>query len=175
MKLNLKSFLVLFTIFIFVPKSIHSSTPGPTLTLQDLEEERFAYENGDWYIGTPQADGSYLESFSKWLCFPSSQAVLSLVEIEYDGEVKFIPQAEIETDEQVYLFAPDGDTADVGDPVLVAWRKIVENSSDEFCVYAAYLHSVDLDRQVMGEFWIIQKIKSSFGLWEVGDKDKITK
>ncbi len=44
-----------------------------------------------------------------------------------------------------------------------------------FCVYAAYLHSVDLDRQVMGEFWIIQKIKSSFGLWEVGDKDKITK
>lgn len=145
-------FLLFFLITSFSDKESHG--------ILNINDYKMAEEdNLSPAIRIPSIDGTSIQSFNEWRCFPAKLVTLNTTHINYDGW-KDLPRIEIELDyENVLNYELDPDVNWNSEDIIYNWRKGIDYSQT-ICIFGAYLQSHENEH-----IFYIEKIKFEINEW----------
>lgn len=157
----------LFTLFIVIACGLSLNSLGSDLSLltsEDWELEDSDRARGPVMSSLPTAQKQW-ESFNQWKCFSTQNAQIVRVDVNYEGQIKRIPQIDIEFSDHLFQITLGGDTNDDLDSVESDWKNLIAETK-EFCVYSAFLQKLpDVTNRLTSSLWILERLKSRNGVW----------
>ena len=152
---------------LLIPGKLWSATSSKVLDNSDYLMELEDLKAGRSEISIPRDDGTFDRYYNHWLCFNQKDVSLNRIEIEYDGEKKFLPQLDIETPNLYYEISLEGDYGNDLEEAFSDWKYLLTDTP-VVCVYAAYLQDLNEVNGKKNQFLILSRLKTINGLWNEG-------
>ncbi len=156
--------LALFILsLMFCPATLKSSDKADLLTEADL-----LLQIEDRSDGPALQSGSHervkWKSYNQWLCFDTSDVIVTNVSILYGNRFKKIPQIKAKALAHTFEISLSVDRQDNEGDIFNKWKELLLNSK-QVCAYAAHLPKVDPAEEWKSSIWIIQSLKTYNGYW----------
>lgn len=150
--------------------SMYHNPHSNLLNADDLELERVDREDGP-ELSAPLNANPRWESFNEWQCFSTQDVQLECTEL--DSPEMRVPTIRVKSTMQFFDFSMDPEPDMDCEYVIEKWKMLLE-TEDSFCTYAAYLQDIPSDHFVdegvdSWTLWIVEQVKTTKGYWSDED------